>query len=81
MINQEPTYNLEKDKDLSKFLLGSIRDLRLKRITIEEGDGIAKLATAYTKNEVMQCLKKRIRLEEAELNFEKEKRKLLEKNN
>jgi hypothetical protein len=77
MIQQEPTYDLQTDQDLSKFLLGAIRDLRLKKITVEEADGLSKLADKYTKNEVMRLLKEKLRKANNTFNLEGEINKQL----
>lgn len=60
MTKVTPTYELKTDVDLSKFLLGAIRDVRKKELDHEKAAVIAQLADKYTKNEVMRCLKSRL---------------------
>lgn len=52
-----PTYDMKNDADLSKFLLGAIRDVRKQALDVERADVISKLADKYTKNEIMRLLK------------------------
>ena len=54
---KQPTYDLKTDADLSKFLLGAIRDVRKNELDVEKATVISQLADKYTKNEIMRCLK------------------------
>lgn len=56
-MNILPTYDLKKDGDLSKFLLGAIRDVRKGELELDKATVISQLADKYTKNEVMRCIK------------------------
>lgn len=53
----QPTYDLKTDADLSKFLLGAIRDVRKDELELEKAVVISQLADKYTKNEIMRCVK------------------------
>lgn len=57
MLEKQPTFNLQTDADLSKFLLGAIRDVRKDELDIEKAAVISQLADKYTKNEMMRCVK------------------------
>lgn len=61
MTKPEPTYDLQTDSDLSKFLLGAIRDVRKNELDVEKATVISQLADKYTKNEIMRCLKAKIK--------------------
>jgi hypothetical protein len=60
MTKVQPTYDLKNDADLSKFLLGAIRDVRKNEIDLERATVISQLADKYTKNEVMRCIKAKL---------------------
>lgn len=55
-----PTYELKTDQDLSKFILGAIRDVRKNELDVDRATVISQLADKYTKNEIMRCLKAKI---------------------
>ena len=57
MIEKKPTFNLDTDSDLSKFLLGAIRDVRKDDLEIDKAAAISQLADKYIKNEMMRCVK------------------------
>ena len=57
---QQPTFDLKTDADLSKFLLGAIRDVRKNELDVEKATVISQLADKYTKNEIMRCVKARL---------------------
>ena len=61
MIEPKPSYDLKTDSDLSKFLLGAIRDVRKNELDVEKATVISQLADKYTKNEIMRCLKAKIK--------------------
>ena len=67
-----PTYELKNDSDLSKFLLGAIRDLRKNELDVERAVVISQLADKYTKNEIMRCLKTKITKQNDDLNVDAE---------
>ncbi len=77
MIKPNPSYDLQTDADLSKFLLGAIRDLRNKEIELDYAIGISQLADKYTKNEVMRCLKAKMNKRNSNFNMEGEINKAL----
>ncbi len=56
-MTTEPTYELRTDLDLSKFLLGAIRDVRKNTLDVDKATVISQLADKYTKNEILRCLK------------------------
>lgn len=60
MKSKEPTFNLQTDADLSKFLLGAIRDVRKDELSVEKATVISQLADKYTKNEMMRCVKAKL---------------------
>lgn len=55
-----PTYDLKTDADLSKFLLGAIRDVRKNELDVDRATVISQLADKYTKNEIMRCVKAKL---------------------
>jgi len=57
MIEKQPTFDLQTDADLSKFLLGAIRDVRKGDLGVEQATVVSQLADKYTKNEMMRCVK------------------------
>ncbi|GAB4000771.1 hypothetical protein GCM10028807_54700 [Spirosoma daeguense] len=59
-----PNYELQNDIDLSKFLLGAIRDVRKNELDLDKATVISQLADKYTKNEIMRCLKAKIQKKE-----------------
>ena len=61
----QPTFDLQSDQDLSKFLLGAIRDVRKNELDVDRATVISQLADKYTKNEMMRCVKAKI-LEQAD---------------
>lgn len=72
-----PTYDLKSDADLSKFLLGAIRDVRKNELDVEKATVISQLADKYTKNEIMRCLKAKIFKQNDNLNVDGEINKAL----
>lgn len=56
----QPTFDLKTDADLSKFLLGAIRDVRKNELDVDKATVISQLADKYTKNEMMRCVKARL---------------------
>lgn len=77
MTKVTPTYELKNDHDLSKFLLGAIRDVRKNKLAVEEATVISQLADKYTKNEIMRCLKAKITKDNNGLNVDTEINKAL----
>ena len=77
MTKVTPTYDLKKDHDLSKFLLGAIRDVRNNELDVERATVISQLADKYTKNEIMRCLKAKITKDNDSLNIDAEINKAL----
>lgn len=77
MTKVTPTYELKNDADLSKFLLGAIRDVRKNELDVDKATVISQLADKYTKNEVMRCLKAKIQKSNDHLNVEAEISKAL----
>lgn len=60
MIKKEPNFELQSDADLSKFLLGAIRDVRKDQLAVDKATVISQLADKYTKNEMMRCVKAKL---------------------
>lgn len=60
MLKPEPTYELQTDADLSKFLLGAIRDVRKKLLDCESAFVISQLSDKYIKLKVAVALEQRI---------------------
>ena len=56
----EPTYDLQTDNDLSKFLLGAIRDVRKTELNVERAQAISQLADKYIKLKIARCLEKKL---------------------
>lgn len=56
----QPTFDLQTDADLSKFLLGAIRDVRKNELDVDKATVISQLADKYTKNEMMRCVKAKL---------------------
>lgn len=59
-LTTQPTYDLKTDADLSKFLLGAIRDVRKNELDVDRATVISQLADKYTKNEIMRCVKAKL---------------------
>ena len=68
----QPTYDLKTDGDLSKFLLGAIRDVRKNELDVDRATVISQLADKYTKNEMMRCVKAKLldRVDELDITSE-----------
>lgn len=77
MANLEKTYELQTDQDLSKFLLGAIRDVRKDELDVAKAHVISQLADKYTKNEIMRCLKAKMSKDKDVLNLDAEINKQL----
>lgn len=77
MATVQPTYELKNDSDLSKFLLGAIRDVRKNELDVETATVISQLADKYTKNEIMRCLKAKITKSNDNLDLGSEMNKML----
>lgn len=60
MIDKKPTFDLQTDADLSKFLLGAIRDVRKGDLDVDRATVVSQLADKYTKNEMMRCVKAKL---------------------
>jgi len=73
----QPTYDLKTDADLSKFLLGAIRDVRKNELDVDRATVISQLADKYTKNEIMRCVKAKLLDKVDELNVSAEINKQL----
>lgn len=58
MIN--PTYDLQTDNDLSKFLLGAIRDVRKAELDVEKAQAISQLTDKYIKLKIARCLEEKL---------------------
>ena len=69
---QQPTFDLKTDADLSKFLLGAIRDVRKNELDVDRATVISQLADKYTKNEMMRCVKAKLldRVDELDISAE-----------
>jgi hypothetical protein len=67
-----PTFDLKTDADLSKFLLGAIRDVRKNELDVDKATVISQLADKYTKNEMMRCVKAKLldRVDELDITSE-----------
>ena len=77
MVKRQPTYELTTDQDLSKFLLGAIRDVRKSELEIDKAEVISKLADKYTKNQMMILVKEKIAQKLDQLDVQKEMNKQL----
>lgn len=77
MIHPTPNYEMKNDIDLSKFLLGAIRDVRKNELDVERATVISQLADKYTKNEIMRCLKAKISKDNSALDIDAEINKAL----
>ncbi len=77
MIKTIPTYELKNDLDLSKFLLGAIRDVRKDELAVDKATVISQLADKYTKNEIMRCLKAKMTKDNRSLDLDSEINKAL----
>lgn len=61
----EPTYEVKNSNDLNKFLAGALKDIRTKKMTVEEADVISKVADKINKNNIAAILEmKRINSKE-----------------
>jgi|tagenome__1003787_1003787.scaffolds.fasta_scaffold11731404_1 hypothetical protein len=77
MTKIDPTYDMQTDADLSKFLLGAIRDVRRNELDVEKATVISQLADKYTKNEIMRCIKAKILKQNDAFNIDAEINKAL----
>lgn len=73
----KPTTDLQTDEDLSKFLLKAIKDVREGEVQVELAIAISKLADKYTKNEMMRCVKAKMREKQNTFDIESEMNKQL----
>jgi nicotinamide mononucleotide adenylyltransferase len=76
-MSNNPNYEIKTDEDLSKFLLGTIRDVRKNELDVERATVISQLADKYTKNEIMRLLKKKMDKKDDGLDMIGETNKLL----
>lgn len=77
MAKITPNYEMKNDSDLSKFLLGAIRDVRKNELDVDKAHVISQLADKYTKNEIMQCIKVKLRKQNDRLDIGSEINKAL----
>ena len=70
MIKPTQSYDLQNDSDLSKFLLGAIRDVRKNELDVEKATVISQLADKYTKNEIMRCIKAKLNKDNDSFNID-----------
>lgn len=62
MKKKQPNYEFKNDEDVSKFLLGLIRDTRSHKIDYAEGLAAARAVNRYTKNREMELKTERLAL-------------------
>jgi hypothetical protein len=55
-MTQEPTYEVTNYETLNKFLLGTIRDIRKKEISIEEAQAISQISDKIIKNNLTMIM-------------------------
>ena len=73
----EPTYDLQTDNDLSKFLLGAIRDVRKATLDVDKAQAISQLPDKYIKLKIARCLEAKISKRTDILNVDSEINKQL----
>lgn len=72
-----PTYDLQTDNDLSKFLLGAIRDVRKTELDVDRAQAISQLADKYIKLKIAKCLEERLSKNKTLINIDSEFNKQL----
>ncbi len=55
-MKPEPTYEVTNYESLNKFLLGTLRDVRKKEISIEEAQAISQLSDKIIKNNLTMIM-------------------------
>jgi hypothetical protein len=55
-MTQEPTYEVTNYETLNKFLLGTLRDIRKKEISIEEAQSISQISDKIIKNNLTMIM-------------------------
>lgn len=68
MVN-EPTYNIENAEHLNKFLLGTLREIKTKQVSIEEASVISKVADKVIKHNLTRILYKKLTHSQAPIEF------------
>lgn len=55
-MKTEPTYEVTNYETLNKFLLGTLRDIRKKEISIEEAQAISQISDKIIKNNLTMIM-------------------------
>lgn len=55
-MKPEPTYEVTSYETLNKFLLGTLRDIRKKEISIEEAQAISQISDKIIKNNLTMIM-------------------------
>ena len=55
-MTQQPTYEVTNYETLNKFLLGTLRDIRKKEISIEEAQAISQISDKIIKNNLTMIM-------------------------
>lgn len=55
-MKPEPTYEVTNYETLNKFLLGTLRDVRKKEISIEEAQAISQISDKIIKNNLTMIM-------------------------
>lgn len=58
-MKTEPTYEVINYDTLNKFLLGAIRDIRKKEISIEEAQAISQITDKIIKNNMTMIMEQK----------------------
>lgn len=65
----EPTYEVTNYETLNKFLLGTLKDIRRKQITIEEAQAISQISDKIIKNNLTMIMEHKRTNNDDEIDF------------
>lgn len=65
----EPTYEITNYDSLNKFLLGTLRDVRTKKIAIEEAQAISQISDKIIKNNLTMIMEAKRTGSESPISF------------
>lgn len=58
-MKPEPTYEVTNYESLNKFLLGTLRDVRKKELSLEEAQAISQISDKIIKNNLTMIMEAR----------------------
>ena len=65
----EPTFEVTNYETLNKFLLGTLKDIRRKQITIEEAQAISQISDKIIKNNLTMIMEHKRTNNDDEIDF------------